>query len=115
MRRSRSPLSGLLWLVCLVAAGSAPAHAQETVRNVLFIIADDLRADALGSYGNAICKTPNIDALARRSVVFDRAYDPLQDYTDVAEIINEVDPLAGVNGVPADFSWDIPGVTATAA
>ncbi len=42
--------------------------------NILFIQADQLTASFLGAYGNSIVKAPNIDALARRSTVFDSAY-----------------------------------------
>ena len=41
--------------------------------NVLLIMVDDLRP-MLGCYGEPRIQTPNIDRLARRSVVFDRAY-----------------------------------------
>ena len=41
--------------------------------NVLFIAVDDLRAE-FGAYGAAYVKTPNLDRLARGSVVFERAY-----------------------------------------
>ncbi len=41
--------------------------------NVLLICVDDLKP-VLGCYGDALAKTPNIDRLAQRSLVFDRAY-----------------------------------------
>jgi len=44
------------------------------VRNVLFIMCDQLRADHLSCYGHPVLETPNIDALAARGVKFDRAY-----------------------------------------
>jgi arylsulfatase A-like enzyme len=44
------------------------------VKNVLFIMCDQLRADHLSCYGHPRLHTPNLDALAARGVVFDRAY-----------------------------------------
>ncbi|WP_162606463.1 sulfatase [Jiangella asiatica] len=32
--------------------------------NIVVILADELRADALGCFGNEVCRTPNLDALA---------------------------------------------------
>jgi arylsulfatase A-like enzyme len=43
--------------------------------NVVFFFTDDQAYDTLGCYGNPDVKTPNIDALARQGVVFDRHYD----------------------------------------
>jgi arylsulfatase A-like enzyme len=42
--------------------------------NILFVMADQLRADYLGCYGHAAMQTPHIDALANCGVLFDRAY-----------------------------------------
>lgn len=42
--------------------------------NVLFLISDDLTATALSCYGNPVCRTPEIDALAARGMRFTRAY-----------------------------------------
>jgi uncharacterized sulfatase len=41
--------------------------------NVLFIASDDLN-NHLGAYGHPLVKTPNLDRLARRGRVFERAY-----------------------------------------
>ena len=44
------------------------------VRNILFIMCDQLRADYLGCEGHPHLETPHIDALAARGVRFSRAY-----------------------------------------
>ena len=44
------------------------------LRNVLWIMADQLRWDYLSCYGHPHLKTPNIDRLAEMGVRFDRAY-----------------------------------------
>jgi len=46
-----------------------------TGMNVLYLLADDMRAD-LGSYGLPVF-TPNIDALAETSLLFDHAYSQI--------------------------------------
>ncbi len=66
-------LPGILLLG--LAAPSLMAQApQPAVKNVLFLISDDLRANALACYGDKICRTPNIDKLASTGLLFERAY-----------------------------------------
>ena len=48
--------------------------AKEQPTNVVFIIADSLRADGVGCYGNPRVPTPNLDALAERGLRFETAY-----------------------------------------
>ncbi len=43
-------------------------------KNILFIMCDQLRWDHLSCYGHPKLHTPNLDALAARGVIFDRAY-----------------------------------------
>ena len=42
--------------------------------NVIWIVADTFRQDHLGAYGNSEIRTPSLDALAAKSVRFDRHY-----------------------------------------
>ncbi len=67
MRLSTRHLAGLL----LLALGRL-SFADEVKPNVLFIMADDLRAE-VASYGSA-AMTPNLDRLAKQCLQFDRAY-----------------------------------------
>ena len=62
----RLPTTALCLLAGLTALGAEPP------KNVLLLVADDCRA-AMGTYGGPAL-TPNIDALARTGVRFDRAY-----------------------------------------
>jgi len=60
------------FLLPLVLLLISPLVAAEKT-NVLFLICDDLNCD-IGSYGHSQVKTPNIDRLAERGVLFENAY-----------------------------------------
>lgn len=47
---------------------------MSSVRNILFIMCDQLRWDYLSCYGHPTLRTPHIDALARKGVRFTNAY-----------------------------------------
>ena len=49
------------------------SHTSEKL-NVLLIVADDLNCD-IGAYGNSIVKTPNIDRLAEKGILFENAHN----------------------------------------
>lgn len=62
----------ILILLCSaldVSAAQSAAHP-----NILFIFADDQRADTIAALGNANIRTPHLDRLVRRGVAFNRAY-----------------------------------------
>lgn len=58
---------------CTSTTKQEVVQEKQTDKNVLFIIIDDLKP-ALGSYGNTIVSTPNIDLLASSGIQFNNAY-----------------------------------------
>ncbi|HQB72567.1 MAG TPA: sulfatase-like hydrolase/transferase [Verrucomicrobiota bacterium] len=70
---------GMRWtgVLLLLAAGQcasgAPAERPKPP-NILVIMSDEHNASVLGCYGNPIVRTPNLDRLAARGVVFENCY-----------------------------------------
>ena len=60
----------MLPLAALVLLSAPPARAAERPPNVLLIIPDQLRAQALGCMGNPDVRTPNLGRLASQGVLF---------------------------------------------
>ena len=79
--------------------------------NVLFIIADDLRP-LLGCYGHPQMHTPNIDTLAQRGTLFNRAYCqyPLCSPSRTSMITGLRPETTGVQNNSADFRQKLPDV-----
>ena len=50
--------------------------SQNRKPNILFILSDQFRADAIGAAGNTFVHTPNLDRLVREGVHFTNAYAP---------------------------------------
>jgi len=63
-----SPRLLVAFLATVVSLTAVPAT------NVVFIFADDQRADTIAALGNPVIKTPNLDRLVKRGVAFTRAY-----------------------------------------
>lgn len=76
--RFRLIVAALLGLACgtmsVRAASASTSLPDASQMNVLFIIIEDCYAGVWGSYGNTICKTPNMDRFSQTAVRFDRAY-----------------------------------------
>lgn len=72
----RSPsLLGVLLVLMPAASWAHPREAAAKGRlNVLIITIDTLRPDRLGCYASPYLKTPNIDRLAEKGVLFSRAF-----------------------------------------
>jgi len=70
----RMNLSTVSLITAAAAANFTYAEKQQnTVKNVLFIVADDLKT-TLSCYGEKLVQTPHLDSLAQNGVVFTRAY-----------------------------------------
>lgn len=67
-------LSRIYLVLAAVLMTCTPCLGNEGPYNVLFIISDDLTDTALSCYGNTVCQTPNIDAIAKQGVRFTKAY-----------------------------------------
>ncbi|MSR65855.1 MAG: DUF4976 domain-containing protein [Pedosphaera sp.] len=66
MKTKASVLAVLLAAVAVLGAGQRP--------NVLFIFADDMRADTIAALGNPNIQTPHLDRLVHSGLAFNRAY-----------------------------------------
>lgn len=63
----------LVALICFCSCQEKSSIKPERP-NIIFLMADDQRADAFGFTGNTNVITPNLDELATNGVVFDNAY-----------------------------------------
>jgi choline-sulfatase len=68
------PMSVIRQLVCVVWLLASALAGTAAPPNVILITLDTVRADRMGFLGSKRGLTPNLDTLARQSVVFTRAY-----------------------------------------
>jgi arylsulfatase A-like enzyme len=77
-----------------VAWISHEARSRPIPRNVVFIVLDTTRADALGTYGYKRETTPSLDRFAEQSIVFERAYTHVPwTVPSVASMFTSLTPL----------------------
>lgn len=63
-----------LLLAAAPTRAQEPSQAAEAPVNIVLFIADDLGYNDIGPYGNMVVRTPNIDRLARESLLFTEAF-----------------------------------------
>src|SRR6266702_2684923 len=105
---------GLLCVFCLLASAMAgtttPPPAKSQPPNVILITLDTTRADRMGFLGSKRGLTPNLDALARQSVVFTRAYSqvPLTTSSHATILTGTYPQFHKVAGPDVALAKDLP-------
>ncbi len=78
MTRRQFALAGIggagLAATMLATENQPQGHAAGKRPNIIFLLTDDQRWDALGCMGNDIIHTPHIDNMAAEGVIFDNAF-----------------------------------------
>ncbi len=74
--------------------------------NIIFLLADDLRYNALGCMGNPIVKTPNIDRLALQGALFKNAFvtSPVCNISRASIFSGQYANRHRINDFDTDFS-----------
>lgn len=74
--------------------------------NIIFLLADDLRYDALSCMGNTILKTPNIDALAKGGTLFKNSFatTPICCVSRASIFSGQYSNRHGINDFGTNFS-----------
>ena len=116
------PTRGLLCLFSLVTAAmagaipgtapdaSAPKRAESKPPNIILITLDTTRADRMGFLGSQRGLTPNLDAMARQSVVFTHAYSqvPLTTASHATILTGTYPQFHQVNDFGVPLAEDLP-------
>ncbi len=94
------------------AANNTESHASEAAAcpNIILVTLDTTRADRMGFLGSKRGLTPNLDALARQSAVFTRAYAqaPLTSVSHATILTGTYPQFHGVVDFPMVLAKDLP-------
>jgi len=97
---SRTKRAGTILQVSLAALALAAAAETQAAPNLLVAILDDVGIDRLAAYGAAnAARTPNIDALARRGVLFRNAWaSPTCSPSRASALTGKLPERTGIGG-----------------
>ena len=103
-----------LLVVCLATLAARTSSVNDETRpNILFIMADQMRADLMGCAGNPAAKTPNLDWLASQGVRFKNAFSSTPTCTPArAAILTGLSPwyhgMLGYGAVAPRYDFEMP-------
>lgn len=105
----------------VAAQGQTPLASgpKRSAPNILFLMADQLRADCLGCYGNHVIQTPNLDRLANDGVKFSGAYTSVPSCTPArSALLTGLSPwhhgMLGMTGMASSYPLEKPRALAEA-
>ncbi|MGN6542550.1 MAG: sulfatase family protein [Ginsengibacter sp.] len=64
----------LVFFTCIFSSCNTDKKQADTRPNIIFIMSDDHGYQAISAYGDSLNHTPNIDALAKDGMLFNRAF-----------------------------------------
>lgn len=104
-----SPLQGFVFTSILLFSAPSTRGFSNERKNVLVLIGDDAGFETQ-VYNNSVCKTPNINALAERSVIFRNGFTSVSSCSPSRSTIltgkdNSLESRLDPNKVRS--SWDI--------
>ncbi|MHC5211787.1 MAG: arylsulfatase [Planctomycetota bacterium] len=119
VRRGRGASRILLSLLALWSLGACttrdrmPPHAPASPPDILLLMADQFRGDALGCAGHPAVRTPHLDRLAREGAWFRRAYSSTPSCTPArAALLTGMSPwghgMLGYSRVAPRYAVELP-------
>ena len=103
-------MSAIRRLLCVVWLAASALASTAAPPNVILITLDTVRADRMGFLGSNRGLTPSLDALARQSVVFTRAYSqvPLTTASHATILTGTYPQFHKVNDFQVPLGKDLP-------
>lgn len=113
-------MKNIVWIF-IITTSCLGAYAQkETKPNIIFILADDLGYGDLGSYGQKLIQTPNLDKMAANGMRFTQFYSGAPVCAPsrtslMTGLHTGHTPIRGNKAVKPEGQWPLPATSVTIA